>query len=146
MMTRGGAKVMGVVGLAALVSGALLVVWGFSQLKFHQEERFDPAKSEVSVFGRDDLSNLLSVQERNSRHRWEAEASIERAKPYVVGGIVFCIFGGILDLLEEGAAEGKKVTDLTGKDVAAFCDDLVRDEQTWKDKYRKKLNDTLGRG
>ncbi|ANS74324.1 hypothetical protein AWM70_06785 [Paenibacillus yonginensis] len=56
------------------------------------------------------------------------------------------IFAGILDLLEEGAAEGKKVTDLTGEDVAAFCDDLVKDEQTWKDKYRKELNDTIGRG
>ncbi|MDR4947764.1 DUF1048 domain-containing protein [Neobacillus cucumis] len=56
------------------------------------------------------------------------------------------IFVGILDLFEEGAAEGKKVTDLTGEDVAAFCDDLVRDEQTWKDKYRKKLNDTIDRG
>jgi DNA-binding ferritin-like protein (Dps family) len=56
------------------------------------------------------------------------------------------IFVGILDLFEEGAAEGKKVTDLTGKDVAAFCDELVKDEQTWKDKYRKKLNDTIDRG
>lgn len=56
------------------------------------------------------------------------------------------IFGGILDLFEEGAAEGKKVTDLTGEDVAAFCDDLVKDEKTWRDKYRTKLNDTIGRG
>lgn len=56
------------------------------------------------------------------------------------------IFYGILDLFEGGAAEGKKVTDLTGEDVAAFCDDLVRDEQTWKDKYRKKLNDTIRLG
>ncbi|WP_026567580.1 DUF1048 domain-containing protein [Bacillus sp. UNC41MFS5] len=54
------------------------------------------------------------------------------------------IFNGILDFFEEGAAEGKKVTDLTGEDVAAFCDDLVKDEQTWKDKYRKKLNDNIG--
>jgi DNA-binding ferritin-like protein (Dps family) len=56
------------------------------------------------------------------------------------------IFVGILDLFEEGAAEDKKVTDLTGEDVAAFCDDLVKDEKTWQDKYRKKLNDTIGRG
>ncbi|WP_066399840.1 DUF1048 domain-containing protein [Neobacillus mesonae] len=55
------------------------------------------------------------------------------------------IFGGILDLFEEGAAEGKKVTDLTGKDVAAFCDELVKDSKTWRDKYRTKLNDTIGR-
>lgn len=56
------------------------------------------------------------------------------------------IFGGILDLFEGGAVEGKKVTDLTGEDVAAFCDDLVKDEKTWRDKYRTKLNDTIGRG
>ncbi|MGP4079979.1 DUF1048 domain-containing protein [Pseudalkalibacillus sp. R45] len=56
------------------------------------------------------------------------------------------IFGGILDLFEEGAAEGKKVTDLTGEDVADFCDELVKDEKTWKNKYRTKLNDTIGRG
>ncbi|WP_175639428.1 DUF1048 domain-containing protein [Metabacillus schmidteae] len=56
------------------------------------------------------------------------------------------IFGGILDLFEEGAAEGKKVTDLTGEDVAAFCDELVKDTKTWNDKYRKRLNDTIGRG
>ena len=56
------------------------------------------------------------------------------------------IFVGILDLFEEGAAEGRKETDLTGEDVAAFCDDLVKDEKTWTDKYRKKLNDTIGRG
>lgn len=53
------------------------------------------------------------------------------------------IFGGILELLEEGAAEGKKVTDLMGEDVAAFCDELVKDSKTWMDKYRKKLNDTI---
>lgn len=56
------------------------------------------------------------------------------------------IFGGILDLFEEGAAEGKKVTDLTGEDVADFCDELVKDAKTWKDKYRTRLNDTIGRG
>lgn len=31
------------------------------------------------------------------------------------------IFGVILDLFEEGAAEGKSVTDLTGEDVAGFA-------------------------
>ncbi|MDU1846779.1 MAG: DUF1048 domain-containing protein [Niallia nealsonii] len=55
------------------------------------------------------------------------------------------IFGGILDLFEEGAAEGKKVTDLTGADVAAFCDELLKDTTTWMDKHRMKLNDTIGR-
>ncbi len=56
------------------------------------------------------------------------------------------IFNGIIDMFEEGAAEGKKVTELTGEDVASFCDELVKDTKTWKDKYRAKLNDTIGRG
>lgn len=56
------------------------------------------------------------------------------------------IFNGLIDLFEEGAAEGKKVTDLTGEDVASFCDELVKDTKTWSDKYRTKLNDTVGRG
>ncbi|WP_042149670.1 DUF1048 domain-containing protein [Paucisalibacillus sp. EB02] len=55
------------------------------------------------------------------------------------------IFGGILELFEGGAAEGKKVTDLTGEDVAAFCDELVKDSKTWMDKYRTKLNNTIDR-
>ncbi|RDY70180.1 DUF1048 domain-containing protein, partial [Halobacillus trueperi] len=40
------------------------------------------------------------------------------------------VFDGILDLFEQGAAENRKVTDLTGDDVAAFCDDLLADEKT----------------
>lgn len=55
------------------------------------------------------------------------------------------IFNSILDLFEEGAAEGKKVPDLIGEDAAAFCDEMVKDSSTWKDKYRKKLNDRIGR-
>ncbi|WP_042221567.1 DUF1048 domain-containing protein [Oceanobacillus manasiensis] len=55
------------------------------------------------------------------------------------------IFTGIVDLFEEGAANGKKVTDLTGQDVAAFCDELVKDTKSWQDKHREKLNDSIGR-
>ncbi|WP_147805197.1 DUF1048 domain-containing protein [Alkalicoccus halolimnae] len=55
------------------------------------------------------------------------------------------IFNNILDLFEEGAAEGRKVTDLTGNDVAAFCDEIVKDSKTWQDKYRDELNDTINR-
>ncbi|WP_071392633.1 DUF1048 domain-containing protein [Bacillus tuaregi] len=55
------------------------------------------------------------------------------------------VFDGILDLLEAGAAEGKQVTELMGEDVAAFCDELMRDSKTWLDKYRMKLNKSIGR-
>lgn len=55
------------------------------------------------------------------------------------------IFNGIIDLFTEGAAERKKFIELTGEDVATFCDELMKDVKTWNDKYRAKLNNTIGR-
>ena len=43
------------------------------------------------------------------------------------------LFSGILDLFEEGAARGKGVLEITGSDVAAFCDDLIKDSKTFAD-------------
>jgi DNA-binding ferritin-like protein (Dps family) len=37
---------------------------------------------------------------------------------------------GIVDFFEEGAAASKGVLELIGNDVAAFCDDLVKDSRT----------------
>lgn len=51
----------------------------------------------------------------------------------------------LVDLLEEAAANGKHVTDITGPDVAAFADELVRGESSWKDTQGKKLNDTFSK-
>ena len=53
------------------------------------------------------------------------------------------VFNHLIDLLEEAAADGKRVKDVTGDDVAAFCDDLVSDAKSWFDKQRQKLNDSI---
>jgi DNA-binding ferritin-like protein (Dps family) len=53
------------------------------------------------------------------------------------------VFNHIIDLLEEAAAEGKRVKEVTGNDVAAFCDDLAIDAKSWVDKQRQKLNDEI---
>lgn len=55
------------------------------------------------------------------------------------------LFNGILELFEEGAADGKKVTDLTGANVADFCDELLKDMDTWQNKHRTKLNNKIDR-
>ena len=44
------------------------------------------------------------------------------------------LISGIVDFFEEGAADGKGVLELLGNDVAAFCDDLVKDTRTCADK------------
>ncbi|MGD7045791.1 DUF1048 domain-containing protein [Jeotgalibacillus proteolyticus] len=53
------------------------------------------------------------------------------------------VFTHIIDLLEEAAANDKRVKEVTGGDVAAFCDELVMDAKSWRDKERQKLNDSI---
>ena len=50
------------------------------------------------------------------------------------------VFKGIVELFEEAAANGKSVLEITGDDVAAFCDELVRGEKTYTENWRQKLN------
>jgi DNA-binding ferritin-like protein (Dps family) len=40
------------------------------------------------------------------------------------------LLSGIVDFFEEGAASGQGVLELIGSDVAAFCDDLVKNSRT----------------
>jgi len=47
----------------------------------------------------------------------------------------------LLDFFEEGVASGKGVLELTGTDVAAFCDDLIKDSRTYADVYQQSLTD-----
>lgn len=46
---------------------------------------------------------------------------------------------GIVDFFEEGAAAGKGVLQLIGTDVAAFCDDLIKDSRTYADAYQESI-------
>ena len=53
------------------------------------------------------------------------------------------LLSGIVDLLEEGAAMGKGVLEVTGRDVAAFCDDLIKDSPTYADLYQGAANQKM---
>lgn len=46
----------------------------------------------------------------------------------------------LIDLFESGAAAGKHVLDVTGEDVAGFCDGLMRGNKLWTDNVRNRLN------
>ena len=50
------------------------------------------------------------------------------------------ILADLLDLFETGAAEGKRVLDITGEDVASFCDELLRNARTWTENGHEALN------
>jgi DNA-binding ferritin-like protein (Dps family) len=42
---------------------------------------------------------------------------------------------GIVELFENGVASGKKVLEVTGEDVALFCDELIKDSKTYTEIY-----------
>lgn len=49
----------------------------------------------------------------------------------------------LIELFEAGAAEGKHVLDITGKDVVGFCDELISGNKLWTDYQRNKLNHNM---
>jgi DNA-binding ferritin-like protein (Dps family) len=49
------------------------------------------------------------------------------------------LLSSIVDFFEEGAAAGKGVLELTGSDIAAFTDNLIKDSQTNAEVYRESL-------
>lgn len=55
------------------------------------------------------------------------------------------LLSGIVDLFEEGAALGKGVLEMTGSDVAAFCDDLIKDSKTYADIYQESTNQQVNK-
>ena len=54
------------------------------------------------------------------------------------------LLSGIVDFFEEGVAAGKGVLELIGNDVAAFCDDLVKDSRTYADIYQESIGGEPG--
>ncbi|CAI6086183.1 DUF1048 domain-containing protein [Cohnella sp. JJ-181] len=55
------------------------------------------------------------------------------------------LLSGIVDLFEEGAASGKGVLEVTGSDVAAFCDELIKDSKTYADLYQESVNKSVNK-
>jgi DNA-binding ferritin-like protein (Dps family) len=46
----------------------------------------------------------------------------------------------LIDLFETGAADGKQVLEITGEDVASFCDELLQNAKTYTENWHEKLN------
>lgn len=46
----------------------------------------------------------------------------------------------LIDLFETGAAEGRHVLEVTGEDVATFCDELIKGNKLWTDAIKNRLN------
>ncbi len=56
------------------------------------------------------------------------------------------LLSDLVDFFEQGAARHQGVLDLVGDDVAAFCDDLVKDTPTYAEVYQQSLRRERGTG
>src|SRR5690242_3287958 len=50
------------------------------------------------------------------------------------------ILEDLLGLFESGAADGRRALEVTGQDVAAFCDELLKNAKTYTGKWHDDLN------
>ncbi|WP_433358993.1 DUF1048 domain-containing protein [Streptosporangium sp. CA-115845] len=54
------------------------------------------------------------------------------------------LLSGIVDFFEEGVAANRGVLELIGNDVAAFCDNLIKDSRTYADIYQESISGKPG--
>lgn len=53
------------------------------------------------------------------------------------------MFNDLLELFEESVADGKPISQIIGNDVASFCDDLIKANETKVKSSRVKLNQEI---
>lgn len=101
----------------------------------------------------------MSIQEIiESKKKWRAHMARVKALPrdyqivykeiqkylFKVGPVELTegtdMLSGIVNLFEEGASSGQGVLQVTGHDVAAFCDDLIKDSKTNADVYQESVD------
>ena len=63
------------------------------------------------------------------------------------GRNIIPILEGVLDLLEEGAADGQSVQEALGDDIKGFCSTLAGEEgaKSFRDKWREQLNRNIAK-
>jgi DNA-binding ferritin-like protein (Dps family) len=61
------------------------------------------------------------------------------------GMAIIAVLKDVFGLFETSAAERKGVLDVTGEDVAAFCDERLRGTTSYFDTWRASLNREVAR-
>jgi len=75
-----------------IIIGASLLAFGSIQLLINSPKQFDRSKSEQTMFGRNDLGNLLDVSSENYQRKQKRRNA---TTILIIGGIIL-IIGGIL--------------------------------------------------
>lgn len=64
---------------------------------------------------------------------------------FAKGAGMLGLLQNVLEMFENSASDGLSVKEVVGNDIAGFCDALLAEfpEETWMDKMRKKLRDSV---
>ena len=82
------------------------------------------------------------------REAWEEiKTTIWKSVSDTTGRRLIPLFGGVLELLEESAAEGQEIPEVFGDDIKGFCTALIggTGAQTYRDRWRRQLNTAVAR-
>ena len=91
----------------------------------------------------DDKKEWMALEKRAKALPRDYKIAYNEIKHYLwksSGIISIDPFKNLLELFEDSAANGKLVLEITGDNVAAFCDELIRGEKTYFEDWRNQLN------
>lgn len=86
---------------------------------------------------------LERIKALPDEYRFVYDKATEYMWSYSGGGDgydMISLHANLLELFEISAASSKSVLEVTGTDVASFCDELLRNAITYTEKRRDKLN------
>lgn len=106
-----------------------------------------------TITGNDINRDYKELEQRAQRLPAAYRAAWEEVKanlwPHsnLTGRNLMPILGGVLELLEEGVADGISVTEVLGDDIKGFCLALASEEgaKSYRDRWRDQLNRTVAR-
>ena len=85
---------------------------------------------------------MARVEELPHEYRYVFKKIQERMWMFAAGAgyDMMKIHADLWELFDSGAADGKRVLEITGEDVAAFCDELLRGARTYTEDQREAFN------
>ncbi|WP_019229209.1 DUF1048 domain-containing protein [Sedimentibacter sp. B4] len=105
------------------------------------------------ITGSDMAKEYKNFELRAKKLPSDYQAAWEKINLYIwehtdfTGRNLMPIINGVLELLEETAAEGQSAQEVLGDDIKGFCSALVGDEgaNSFRDKWRQQLNNNIAR-
>lgn len=114
-----------------LKNGLEIIEKGFESLKNLKQDKREYKEQVARVKALPEEYEF--VYEKITRYMWGFSGGGD-------GYDMLAVQAGLLELFETSAADGKGVLEVTGEDVAAFADELLRNARTYAENQRTKLN------